>query len=1693
MATEDGGGMAEGFEASVEGRDALPEIGVAVARDSLRAIESWKESPGALAISRPCLNEVLIHRFAASYTLLVDRVTDFVKAILPMNVLPLQQEWYCNHLNVLWLSFSTNKLVEFDRLLKDLGSKVSEELTVLMPNLLTTLRHPDLFVVKQSISSGTALFGAVLEEIALQLHGSGKIEHWLEELWSWMVRFKDSVSAILMEPGSIGIKMPALKFIEACILYFTPCEDNGVSSTEGNLSDSAFIYIPFPTFLGKFMRFNVSHLSSNNSILNPAVLETEADRALDFLLDVLLSANTFCGSFVIAVINILATIVKRRPLRYKVILSALISLNPNFESQKGGHASSIRYSLRTAFVGFLRCNHPFFTESKEKIIRALHAIIPGESVDQIVRQVERMSRTMDRVSHEIRSNKGESPAVQDFQIGDQIRSKISRLPSDAPFEELPSKRIRFEVPSNMAHSTQMTSALPDDNDDGNGDYSSSTSLVDGDSSAAAKMISMIGALLAEGKRGAESLELLVSNIHADLMADIVIETMKHLPKNLMVVSVWHNNAPLNEEIPSSSFSSQVVPTTTSVSVPIPSLSPELASNAVGANGVGTPDTSPVSNLAAEVRRDPRRDPRRLDPRRPGPVGSLHSAPLNSESSSDVQPGPSQDSSKAVPTAEAIIAEQSSMPLASKTEVEPSEIPDTKGMGKMQSLETSEDQDMALEQTSDVHTPASSTSEQAVEEQLAASTPSDVTANDDVNLPESDEFVSADINSLGPEENFHNLIAHPPLFELIDEQKTNLHRLAVTRIIEDYKKIHVTGSSQACLPLLARLIAHTGVDEDILKFLEEHIVLDYPHHKGHELAMHVLYYLQAIVISKADNCSSAASSYEKFLLGIAKALLDSLPATDKSFSKLLVEAPILPDSSLKLLEGLCHSNCNEHRLEETLDGDRVTQGLVATWSLILGRPSYREACLDIALKCAVHPQEEVRAKAIRLVANKLYLLNYASDSIEQFAMRMLLFVVEQQNFEEDINAQNSSDQQTETRVFSLLNPDKNDTLVGGPRPSEPASSESENNKDNQASEMKVPALSLSQAQQKTSLFFALCSKKPSLLQFVFDIYGRAPKAVKQLLMMTKNCYMQSIHQHIPFIVKNLSTYSELLKLISDPSEGSKNLIVLVLETLTEEATPSSELIAAVKHLYETKLKDAVILIPMLSSFSKDEVLPIFPRLVDLPLEKFQAALARILQFPLSASRIVRRSWPLRSHVVLRLLLLNLNFVVDSGFAKELGLELLRLAGSILLHLELQLEVLDGDGFGGLDVDHLGQTQPLRLLHGELCIGGRNLRLSLGLEQPNFGQDLDLRINLGSILPCPIVALLGAYLALHSCFHDVDLGLIGCLLLHLLAEPVSAKTTSILVGPTTTVLALASSDIYWFTHADTIQGSAHTGPALTPAEVLIAIHNINPQRDGVALKKASEAISLFIYYSRMLLLLRLNLFFDWILFCLQITDACTACFEQRIVFTQHVIAKSLNHLVEQVPLPLLFMRTVIQAIDAFPPLVDFVMSILSKLVTQQIWKMPKLWVGFLKCAAQTQPRSFNVLLQLPSPHLESALNRHPQLRTPLSAYANQPNLRTSLPRYLHFLRTYDDSSREFVLRYHCDIDFHRKFSLTEYYRLNHSILSVNDANGGQGARKGSWQTLKLLGLLDETQDDTRSSVPTTLQAPETKSSIHGTALT
>lgn len=162
----------------------------------------------------------------------------------------------------------------------------------------------------------------------------------------------------------------------------------------------------------------------------------------------------------------------------------------------------------------------------------------------------------------------------------------------------------------------------------------------------------------------------------------------------------------------------------------------------------------------------------------------------------------------------------------------------------------------------------------------------------------------------------------------------------------------------------------------------------------------------------------------------------------------------------------------------------------------------------------------------------------------------------------------------------------------------------------------------------------------------------------------------------------------------------------------------------------------------------------------------------------------------------------------------------------------------------------------------------------------------------------------------------------------------------------------------------QGSSHSGPMLTPAEALIAIHGIDPDRDRIPLKKAqfSPIFPLIVLYIsflgwwkyflsrwRMLVMLALTSdksllskflpkcwtnWYGWLkimpnLSLLSPLMACNLNCKNQIIFTMQV---------EQIPLPLLFMRTVLQAIVAFPSLVrwwHFSFTCLSLIDTQYFW--------------------------------------------------------------------------------------------------------------------------------------------------------------
>jgi len=143
------------------------------------------------------------------------------------------------------------------------------------------------------------------------------------------------------------------------------------------------------------------------------------------------------------------------------------------------------------------------------------------------------------------------------------------------------KRARFDMSATSNLPVLGSSDYCDmQADDGSSvGHSSDPAILNNDVSPAEKMIEMIGALLAEGERGSESLGILVSTVEADVMADIVIETMKHLPEpsfhlatnnGVQQLNFKYSSGLLTQNLPANSdsalFAAQSTPTADGVSI-----------------------------------------------------------------------------------------------------------------------------------------------------------------------------------------------------------------------------------------------------------------------------------------------------------------------------------------------------------------------------------------------------------------------------------------------------------------------------------------------------------------------------------------------------------------------------------------------------------------------------------------------------------------------------------------------------------------------------------------------------------------------------------------------------------------------------------------------------------------------------------------------------------------------------------------------------------------------------------------------------------------------------------------------------------------------------------------------------------------------------------------------------------------------
>ncbi len=122
----------------------------------------------------------------------------------------------------------------------------------------------------------------------------------------------------------------------------------------------------------------------------------------------------------------------------------------------------------------------------------------------------------------------------------------------------------------------------------------------------------------------------------------------------------------------------------------------------------------------------------------------------------------------------------------------------------------------------------------------------------------------------------------------------------------------------------------------------------------------------------------------------------------------------------------------------------------------------------------------------------------------------------------------------------------------------------------------------------SLLFALMPYFEKLIHNLCGIYVGTSAEMKRTILKA-----------IEVPVKKMGSDSaEILKLIELCPKGSETLITRIIYILTEKRMPNAELVKRVRELYQTKVSDVRLLIPVINGLSKQEVITALPKLLKL---------------------------------------------------------------------------------------------------------------------------------------------------------------------------------------------------------------------------------------------------------------------------------------------------------------------------------------------------------------------------------------------------------------------------------------------------------------------------------------------------------------
>ncbi|CAD0197620.1 unnamed protein product [Chrysodeixis includens] len=157
-------------------------------------------------------------------------------------------------------------------------------------------------------------------------------------------------------------------------------------------------------------------------------------------------------------------------------------------------------------------------------------------------------------------------------------------------------------------------------------------------------------------------------------------------------------------------------------------------------------------------------------------------------------------------------------------------------------------------------------------------------------------------------------------------------------------------------------------------------------------------------------------------------------------------------------------------------------------------------------------------------------------------------------------------------------------------------------------------------------------------------------------------------------------------------------------------------------------------------------------------------------------------------------------------------------------------------------------------------------------------------------------------------------------------------------------------------------------VTPAELLVALHLIDPSKADI----------------------------------MYIIKATALCFAEKQTYTQDVLAAVLQRLSEEPEVPVLMMRTVLQALTLYPSMGPLVLNILQLLMEKEVWTNKVVWEGWVKCCERLVPMSGALLAGLSRRALTAAAGV-PRLLHALQAHvaALPPPVRANLPHHVRAL--------------------------------------------------------------------------------------------